>query len=91
MDDSEGLAELQRLGLGSMARKVSNDLGFERKIRDDFRAQVPVPLLITAELEGSRICQPGGVVLPNSLGVAAVENVTATERATQILAMDGLA
>ena len=35
--------------------------------------------------------QPGGVFLPNPLGVAAVDDVTATERATKILAMDGLA
>ncbi|MGB0139736.1 MAG: glycoside hydrolase family 3 protein [bacterium] len=90
-DDPEELAQLQRLGLGSMARKVSGDEDFERKIRDDFHAQAPVPLLITADLEGSRMSQPGGVVLPNPLGIAAVDNVTATERATEILAMDGLA
>ena len=90
-DDPEELAQLQRLGLGSMARKVSGDADLERKIRDDFHAQAPVPLLITADLEGSRMSQPGGVVLPNPLGIAAVDDVTATERATEILAMDGLA
>ncbi|MEK9704289.1 MAG: glycoside hydrolase family 3 N-terminal domain-containing protein, partial [Deltaproteobacteria bacterium] len=41
--------------------------------------------------EGSRMSQPGGVVLPNPLGIAAVDDVTATERVTEILAMDGLA
>ena len=90
-DDPEELAQLQRLGLGSMARKVSGDADLERKIRDDFHAQAPVPLLITADLEGSRMSQPGGVVLPNPLGIAAVDDVTATERATEILSMDGLA
>ncbi|MGA0258608.1 MAG: glycoside hydrolase family 3 protein [bacterium] len=90
-DDPEELAQLQRLGLGSMARKVSGDADLERKIRDDFHAQAPVPLLITADLEGSRMSQPGGVVLPNPLGIAAVDDVTATERVTEILAMDGLA
>ena len=90
-DDPDELAQLQRLGLGSMARKVSGDADLERKIRDDFHAQAPVPLLITADLEGSRMSQPGGVVLPNPLGIAAVDDVTATERATEILAMDGLA
>ena len=58
-DDHEELAQLQRLGLGSMARKVSGDADLERKIRDDFHAQAPVPLLITADLEGSRMSQPG--------------------------------
>ena len=43
-----------------MARKVSGDKDFERKIRDDFHSQAPVPLLITADLEGSRMSQPGG-------------------------------
>ena len=90
-DDPEELDQLQRLGLGSMARKVSGDEDFERKIRDDFHAQAPVPLLITADLEGSRMSQPGGVVLPNPLGIAVVDDVKATERATEILAMDGLA
>ena len=90
-DDPDELAQLQRLGLGSMARKVSGDADLERKIRDDFHAQAPVPLLITADLEGSRMSQPGGVALPNPLGIAAVDDVTATERVTEILAMDGLA
>ena len=90
-DDPEELAQSQRLGLGFMARKVSGDEDFKRKIRDDFHAQVPVPLLITADLEGSRMSQPGGVILPNPLGVAAVDDVTATEWATKILATDGLA
>ncbi len=90
-DDPEELAQLQRLGLGSTSRKVSGDADLERKIRDDFHAQAPVPLLITADLEGSRMSQPGGVVLPNPLGIAAVDDVTATERATEILSMDGLA
>ncbi len=72
----EELAQLQRLGLGSMARKVSGDEDLERKIRDDFHAQAPVPLLITADLEGSRMSQPGGVFLPNPLGIAAVDDVS---------------
>ena len=74
-----------------MARKVSGDEDLERKIRDGFHAQAPVPLVITADLEGSRMSQPDGVVLPNPLGIASVDDLEATERVTEILAMDGLA
>ena len=90
-DDPEELAQLQRLSLGLMARKVSGDEDLERKIRDGLHAQAPVPLVITADLEGSRMSQPGGVVLPNPLGIASVDDLEATERVTEILAMDGLA
>jgi beta-N-acetylhexosaminidase len=90
-DDPEELSRLQAFGVGSMARLATGSAEAEQAIRDAFHQQAPVPLLITADLEGSRMSQPGGVVLPNPLGLAAVDDVEATKRATQILAADGLA
>ena len=87
-DDPDDLAALQNLGPGSMTRLASDDPAYECRLRDAFQAAAPVPVLISADLEGSHMTQPGGVMLPNPLGLAAVDDVAATSRATEILAAD---
>ena len=46
----------------------------------------PVPLLVSADLEGSRMSLPFGTIVPNPLGLAAVDDVEATEAISTIMA-----
>ena len=43
-----------------------------------FNRQAPVPLLVSADLEGSRMSLPGGTEFPNPLALAAIDDVEAT-------------
>ncbi|SHI78036.1 glycoside hydrolase family 3 protein [Wenxinia saemankumensis] len=90
-DDDAELARLQELGLGSITRNPTRDPEGEAEIRAAFDAAAPAPLLVSADLEGSRMTQPGGTTLPNPLGLAAIDDLAATEAATAILARDGRA
>lgn len=90
-DDPDYLRQMQSVGAGSIAMMVPGDAEKLKAIRSGFHDAAPVPLLVTADLEGSRMTQAGGVVLPNPLGLAAVDDTQATIRATEIMAADGLA
>ena len=50
----------------------------ERREVAAFNAAAPVPLLVSADLEGSRMSLAGGAELPNPLALAAIDDVDAT-------------
>src|SRR5690606_19220975 len=51
----------------------------------------PVPLLVSADLEGSRMSLAGGSEFPNPLALAAINDVATTARISAAMALEGRA
>lgn len=58
---------------------------------DALRAAAPIPYLISADLEGSRMSLPFGTEVPNPLALAAVDDVQASETIARIMAVEARA
>ncbi|NJS39508.1 MAG: glycoside hydrolase family 3 protein [Rhodobacteraceae bacterium] len=58
---------------------------------DALRAAAPIPYLISADLEGSRMSLPFGTEVPNPLALAAVDDVQASETIARIMAIEARA
>ncbi|MEQ1902297.1 MAG: glycoside hydrolase family 3 N-terminal domain-containing protein [Devosia sp.] len=87
-------AEIQRLAgfrPGSMIRMAGLDRAEELALIARFNDLAPVPLLVSADLEGSRMSLPGATVVPNPLALAAIDDVAVTEAIGAIMAEEALA
>ena len=51
----------------------------------------PVPMTVSADLEGSRMSLPFGTEVPNPLGLAAVDDVEATSAISTLMAEEARA
>jgi beta-N-acetylhexosaminidase len=58
---------------------------------DAMRAAAPVPYLVSADLEGSRMSPPFGTEVPNPLALAAVDDVQASGTIARIMAEEARA
>ena len=91
-DTPEAVAETVRsFRPGGITRVYSDDLGAEIGLARQLAALSPVPLLISADLEGSRMSLPFGTPVPNPLGLAAVDEVEATGAISSIMAREARA
>ncbi len=63
----------------------------EIALMDRFRADARVPLLISADLEGSRMSLAFGTEVPNPLVLAAVDDVQASRHIARIMAEEAVA
>jgi beta-N-acetylhexosaminidase len=90
-DPAEQLASLARLKPGGVTRFFGPDLAGEVGFAGDLIAASPVPPFLSADLEGSRMSLPFGTAVPNPLGLAAVDDVAATERIAGIMAREARA
>jgi beta-N-acetylhexosaminidase len=84
--DPTELARLAALAPAGITRFFSPDLDFEAGFMDAVRAQSAIPLLIAADLEGSRMSLAFGTEVPNPLALAAVDDVQATRTISRIMA-----
>jgi beta-N-acetylhexosaminidase len=87
-------AEFDRIAAlkpGGITRFFSPDLEFERRMLAKVIDANPVPLIITADLEGSRHSLAFGTPVLGQLGLAAVDDVEATRGSAEILATEGRA
>jgi beta-N-acetylhexosaminidase len=75
---------------GGITRVYSPDLEAEVALAQDL-AHSAVPMLISADLEGSRLSLPFGSSVPNPLGLAAVDDVEATTAISTIMAQEARA
>jgi beta-N-acetylhexosaminidase len=75
---------------GGITRVYSSDLETEFGLVQALSAST-VPLLISADLEGSRMSLPFGSGVPNPLGLAAVDDVEATTAISTIMAQEARA
>ncbi len=87
-DDPAMLRAQQAFRPGSITRVPGPDWAAEREIISRFNEAAPVPLLVSADLEGSRMSQAGGTVLPNPLALAAIDDVAVTAEAARIMAVE---
>ena len=73
---------------GGITRVYSDDLDAEIELARDLGTLSAVPLLVSADLEGSRMSLPFGTPVPNPLGLAAVDDVEATSAISTVMARE---
>jgi len=80
--------EVRSFKPGGITRIYSGDLEAEVGLARDLGTMSAVPLLVSADLEGSRMSLPFGTSVPNPLGLAAVDDVEATTAISTIMARE---
>lgn len=90
-NDPAALSRLAAFKPAGITRLPSPDLAAEVAFMDALRAQVEVPLLISADLEGSRMSLPFGTEVPNPLALAAVNDDRASRTVSRIMAEEARA
>ena len=73
---------------GGITRIYSDDLAAEIGLVQALSEHSAIPLLVSADLEGSRMSLPFGTSVPNPLGLAAVDDVEATTAISTIMARE---
>ena len=76
---------------GGITRLYDADLASEIGLAAELMAGSAIPMLISADLEGSRMSLPFGTSVPNPLGLAAVDDVDATSAISTIMAREARA
>lgn len=89
--DPEELARLARLKPAGITRTMTPDLGHETGFIAAAQAQANVPLLISGDLEGSRMSLAMGTEVPNPLVLAAVNDLQASRAIGRIMAEEARA
>jgi beta-N-acetylhexosaminidase len=89
--DEAEFARIAGLKPGGVTRFFTPDLDYERRVLGDMIEANPVPLIITADLEGSRYSLSFGTPVLGQLGLAAVDDVEATRTSAEILAEESRA
>lgn len=87
----EALETLKSFRPGGVTRIYSENLAAEIDFARQLDAIGPAPMLVSADLEGSRMSLPFGTSVPNPLGLAAVDDVEATTAISTIMAEEARA
>lgn len=82
------LEQLRSFKPGGITRIYSGDLASEVALAQGLAGIGSVPMLVSADLEGSRMSLPFGTPVPNPLGLAAVDDVDATTAISTIMAQE---
>ncbi|MCP8883060.1 glycoside hydrolase family 3 protein [Devosia sp. XJ19-1] len=82
----DALEALRAFKPGGITRIFSPNLAEEIGLMRQIDSVGPVPMLVSADLEGSRMSLPFGTEVPNPLGLAAVDDVDATTAISTIMA-----
>lgn len=90
-DDQAMLAAQQAFRPGAITRVPGPDWAAERAIIAQFNAAAPAPLLVSADLEGSRMSLAGGTEFPNPLALAAIDDVATTTAISTAMAREATA
>ena len=86
--ETDRLAALKPAGVTRFFTPVADR---EIALMDRFRADARIPLLISADLEGSRMSLAFGTEVPNPLALAAVDDVQASHKIATLMATEALA
>ncbi len=86
--DPEAIAAIRDFRPGGVTRHIGAGIEEERAIIARLGDGNPAPLLISADLEGSRMSLPGGAEFPNPLALAAVDDVEATAEISRLMAVE---
>lgn len=76
---------------GGVTRFFSADGPAERSLIKRLQADADVPLLVSADLEGSRMSLAFGTIFPNPLALAAVDDVEETRNISRLMAREAKA
>lgn len=87
----EDIARLKAFRPGGITRHMGSDAARERALVAELNAAVPVPLLVSADLEGSRMSLPFGLEWPNPLALAAIDDVAITAEVSRLMALEAQA
>jgi beta-N-acetylhexosaminidase len=90
-DDGERLMAQQAFRPGSVTRQSGPDAAKERQIIAEFNRLAPTPLLVSADLEGSRMSLASGTAVPNPLALAAIDDLEVTADISRIMAEEARA
>lgn len=89
--DPDDIARMRAFRPGGITRHAGADVAAERALFADLNAAASVPLLISADLEGSRMSLAAGVEMPNPLALAAIDDVEVTAEVSRIMAEEARA
>jgi len=90
-EPDEALETIRSFRPGGVTRIYSGDLASEIDFARQLAAIGPAPMLVSADLEGSRMSLPFGTEVPNPLGLAAVDDIEATTVVSTIMAEEARA
>ncbi len=90
-NDPVALDTIMGLHPAGITRFYSADLGYEERLIARAQSAAAVPLLVSADLEGSRMSLPFATEVPNPLALAAINDVAATREISTIMAAQALA
>ena len=84
-------ADIKQLKPGGVTRIFTGDGGAEIALLDQMRSEADVPLLVAADLEGSRMSFKFGASFPNPLAIAAANDLGVSRRVARALAEEAAA
>jgi beta-N-acetylhexosaminidase len=90
-DNPDWIAAQQAFRPGSVTRVPGPDAAAERQIIAGFNRAAPTPLLVSADLEGSRMSLAGQTEVPNPLALAAIDDLEVTAEISRIMAEEARA
>lgn len=79
---------LTRYKTGGIIRTFNTERDVERQRIDALHEAADVPLLVAADLEGSRMSLRYGTAVPNPLAQAAIDNIEVTQKVSEIMALE---
>ena len=90
-NDPATLRAQQAFRPGGITRVPGPDRAAELAIIAAFNKAAPSPLLVSADLEGSRMSLAGGTEVPNPLALAAIDDLAVTGEISRIMATEAKA
>ena len=90
-DDPAALAQIKAFKPGGMTRFFGPDVAHDHALLTAMQTIAAVPLLVSAELEGSRVSIAGGTSVLNPLALAAIDDLDVTRATCRIMAEAALA
>jgi beta-N-acetylhexosaminidase len=90
-NDRSEIARLQQLAPAGVTRFFSADPAAELDLLEALHAAATIPLLVSADLEGSRMSLPFGTEVPNPLALAAVDDTDSTAWVSALTAREARA
>ncbi|SPF80263.1 glycoside hydrolase family 3 protein [Pseudoprimorskyibacter insulae] len=82
---------VSQIAPGAITRFFGPDGDYERAHIADLQAASKVPLLVSADLEGSRMSLPFGTQVPNPIALAAIDDTEVTAEVSAVLAQEARA
>ncbi len=86
--DPDELAAIGAFRPGGVTRHIGASVDIERQIIAGLGVSNKVPLLISADLEGSRMSLHGGTEFPNPLALAAIDDIGVTAEISRLMAVE---